>query len=78
MPAKQVNLYEAKTHLSRLVDEAHAGAEVIIAKDGKPMAKLVPIDRQQRKFGTAKGEPTWMADGFDDPLPEDMLKDIAP
>jgi prevent-host-death family protein len=42
--AKTINIPEAKTHLSRLVDEAAAGAEIIIAKAGKPMARLAPLD----------------------------------
>jgi prevent-host-death family protein len=50
-----VNIHEAKTHLSRLVEKAAGGEAVIIAKAGKPMAKLVPIDpplaRKQRRFG---------------------------
>jgi prevent-host-death family protein len=46
---KQVSLYEAKTHLSRLVDEAAAGEEIVIAKNGKPMARLRPLDDTQAK-----------------------------
>ena len=42
---KQVNLYEAKTHLSQLVKEAGAGATIVIAKDGVPVAQLVPLSR---------------------------------
>ncbi|WP_439816162.1 type II toxin-antitoxin system Phd/YefM family antitoxin [Zavarzinia sp. CC-PAN008] len=57
---KQVNLYEAKTHLSRLVDEAAGGAEIVIAKDGKPLAALVPLARVQapapRRFGQLAGK----------------------
>jgi prevent-host-death family protein len=53
---KQVNLYEAKTRLSSLVDEAAAGEEIVIAKNGKPMARLLPIEdahvkRAPRKLG---------------------------
>ena len=53
---KQVNLYEAKTNLSSLVDEAAAGEEIVIAKNGKPMARLTPFDdarakREPRKLG---------------------------
>ena len=51
---KQVSLYEAKTQLSKLVDEAAAGEEIIIAKNGKPMAKLIPLaqaKREPRKLG---------------------------
>lgn len=46
---KQVSLYEAKTHLSKLVDEAAAGEEIIIAKNGKPMARLRPLEDAQAK-----------------------------
>lgn len=46
---KQVNLYEAKTRLSSLVEEAAAGEEIVIAKNGKPMAKLTPIDQPVQK-----------------------------
>lgn len=48
---KQVSLYEAKTHLSKLVDEASAGEEIVIAKNGKPLARLLPLS------APAKGEP---------------------
>jgi prevent-host-death family protein len=53
---KQVSLYEAKTHLSKLVDEAAAGEEIIIAKNGKPKARLIPLadaqaKREPRKLG---------------------------
>ena len=69
-----LNLYEAKTKLSELVERAAAGEEIIIAKAGKPMAKLVPIQRrtEPRKLGLLEGQ-VWMADNFDDPLPDDML-----
>lgn len=46
---RQINLYEAKTHLSRLVDEAAQGETILIAKDGKPMAKLGPVGRRPRQ-----------------------------
>lgn len=68
-----VNLYEAKTQLSSLVEEAAAGKEIIIAKNGKPMAKLVPIrERALRKPGRLKGK-IWMSDDFDAPLPQDVI-----
>jgi prevent-host-death family protein len=68
-----LNLYEAKTQLSSLVDRAAAGAEIIIAKNGRPMAKLVPIrDQARRRPGRAKGK-IWMAADFDAPLPPDVL-----
>jgi prevent-host-death family protein len=46
---KQVSLYEAKTQLSKLVDEAAAGTEIVIAKNGKPMARLLPLDDARAK-----------------------------
>lgn len=67
-----VNIHEAKTHLSRLVDRAHAGEEIILAKSGKPYAKLVPFDELGgRRPGLAEGRLT--PDFFDD-LPEDELR----
>jgi len=74
VPRKVVNLYEAKTHLSKLVDEAAAGREVVIAKAGVPRARLVPVDtpRRRRKPGGAKGR-IRIADDFDAPLPPDLL-----
>jgi prevent-host-death family protein len=72
---KQVNLYEAKTHLSQLVKEAAAGREIIIANAGEPVARLVPLARESkpvREPGRLKGQ-IWIADDFDDPLPPDIL-----
>ena len=65
-----VNLYQAKTSLSRLVERAAAGEEIIIAKAGKPMAKLVPAGRpaRRRKPGGWKGRVVIRKD-FDAPLP---------
>ncbi|MDQ2944020.1 MAG: type II toxin-antitoxin system Phd/YefM family antitoxin [Candidatus Dormibacteraeota bacterium] len=71
---KTVNLHAAKTHLSRLVDEAAAGAEVVIAKAGKPMVRLVPLrPRKRTGFGELKGRMT-IADDFDAPLPEGLRR----
>ena len=68
-----VNLYEAKTRLSALVDAAAAGAEIVIAKAGKPRAKLVPIrEAERRRPGSAKGK-IWMGADFDTPLPAPLL-----
>lgn len=71
---KTVNLYEAKTHLSKLVDEASGGAEIIIAKAGTARARLMPLEkrRQDRKPGGWEGR-VWIADDFDDELPADVL-----
>jgi prevent-host-death family protein len=67
-----VNVHEAKTHFSRLLEAVAAGEEVIIAKAGKPVAKLVPVEKPKRKPGALKGTFIW-DDAFFDPLPEDML-----
>lgn len=54
-----VNIFEAKTHLSRLVEQVESGAEseIVIARNGRPVARLVPLDAQpaQRRIGVAKG-----------------------
>lgn len=69
----EVNIHEAKTNLSRLLQRVAMGEEVIIAKAGKPVAKLVPIDQGRRKFklGSAKGEFV-VPDDFNDPLPKEI------
>jgi prevent-host-death family protein len=64
-----LNLYEAKTQLSALVDAAAAGDEIIIAKNGQPMAKLGPIQPVRRKPGRLKGK-IWISKDFDAPMPE--------
>ena len=70
-----VNMHEAKTHLSRLVERARAGEEIVIAKSGTPVAKLVPYTEnlEPRTLGGMEGL-IWMADDFDDPLPVEVLK----
>lgn len=67
------NLYEAKSALSRLVDRAAEGEEIIIAKAGRPMAKLVPIRKpsKRRKPGGWEGKVV-IADDFDAPLPDEI------
>ena len=71
---EQVNIHEAKTNLSRLVDRVAAGAEIVIAKAGKPLAKLVPYkaDKPKRTPGLYKGQ-IKIAPDFDAPLPDDIL-----
>jgi prevent-host-death family protein len=72
--AKIVNLYEAKTHLSELVERAARGEEVVIAKAGEPKARLVPIVKAKRPRtpGVWKGRVVIAAD-FDAPLPDEVL-----
>lgn len=69
----EVNIHEAKTHLSKLLERVALGEEVIIAKAGKPVAKLVPIDGapKTRILGSAKGEFV-VPDDFNDPLPKEI------
>lgn len=72
MPAiPAINIHEAKTHLSRLVEQAAAGQEITIAKAGKPMARLVPLEAAVRPktLGLLAGKLD-MADDFDAPLPD--------
>lgn len=64
-----LNLHEAKAQLSALVDDAADGKEIIIAKYGKPMAKLVPFVKPARKFGKHKGK-IWTSADFDAPMPD--------
>ena len=68
----QVNLYEAKTQLSRLVERASAGEEIVIAKAGKPVARLVPLAPPTRRPGQWKGQIVRSPD-FDEPLPDEIL-----
>ncbi|MBA2669440.1 MAG: type II toxin-antitoxin system Phd/YefM family antitoxin [Gemmatimonadetes bacterium] len=66
------NVHEAKTHLSRLLDRAHRGEEIILAKGGKPYARLVPLEEERERVpGIARGRIT---DAFFEPLPEEELR----
>jgi prevent-host-death family protein len=68
-----VNIHYAKTHLSRLLQQVAAGEEVVIAKAGNPVARLVPITakREPRRLGFLEME---LPDSFFDPLPDDELE----
>jgi len=72
---KSVNIHEAKTHLSRLLDEVSRGEEITIAKAGKPIARLVPVmtSRPTRTPGFLRGH-IRISDDFDAPLPEDVQR----
>jgi prevent-host-death family protein len=72
-----VNVHEAKTHFSKFLDRVMNGEEIIIAKAGKPVARLLPIAEKpaQRKPGSAAGK-IWVSPDFDAPLPEDVLQDF--
>jgi prevent-host-death family protein len=70
----EFNIHEAKTHLSRLLQRVAAGEEVTIARSGVPVARLVAVEpKTKRPLGFARGE-VWVADDFDAPLPDDLLK----
>jgi prevent-host-death family protein len=71
---RTVNIHEAKTHLSKLVEAVEKGEEIIVARAGKPVARLAPLEKQMqpRRAGALKGK-LWIADDFDDPLPYDLL-----
>lgn len=72
---QQVNIHEAKTQLSKLVEIASHGEEIIIAKAGKPIARLVALEKpasKKRKPGGLKGK-IWIAEDFDAPMTEAEL-----
>jgi prevent-host-death family protein len=71
---RTVNVHEAKTHLSRLLDRVAAGEQIVIAKAGRPVAKLVSIGTAggDRDLGRDRGL-VWIADDFDAPLPDDLV-----
>lgn len=69
-----VGLYDAKTHLSSLVDRAAEGEEIVISKSGKPMARLVPMGEVHPRREPGKGRGQWsVSEDFDAPLPADIL-----
>ncbi|MCY4059142.1 MAG: type II toxin-antitoxin system Phd/YefM family antitoxin [Gammaproteobacteria bacterium] len=69
-----VNVHEAKTHLSRLLAQVEAGQEVVIARNGAPVARLVPCEKRgKREFGALKGRMV-VPDSFFEPLPESELE----
>ena len=68
-----VNVHQAKTHLSRLLVQVESGEEVVIARNGKPVARIVRVEKKgKRQFGSMKGR-IKLDDSFFDPLPEEEL-----
>lgn len=66
-----VNVHEAKTHLSRLLERVRAGEEIVLAKNGHPYARLVPIEPpKRRELGFVRGE---LPDDFFEPLPDELI-----
>jgi prevent-host-death family protein len=74
---RMVNVHQAKTELSRLLEAAEAGEEVVIARAGRPVAKLVPIPSDARVPGRLAGKIRIAAD-FDAPLPPEVLRGFDP
>jgi prevent-host-death family protein len=74
--SETINLYDAKTNLSKLVDRAAAGEEIVIAKGGKPKAKLVPYEAPRKRLigGQNLLGITYMADDWDGPLPPEIQR----
>lgn len=68
-----MNVHEAKTHFSKLLARVELGEEIVIARAGKPVARLVPMPPEpgKRPLGLFKGQ-IWMSDDFDDPLPDEF------
>ena len=67
-----VNVYEAKTQLSDLLKRVEAGEDIVIARAGTPVVRLVPVEKRSGKRpgrGAATGR-MWIADNFDDPMPD--------
>jgi len=71
---KPVNIYDAKTHLSRLLDKAAAGEDVIVSRNGKPLARITQLAaaRREIRFGLLKGRLSVPKD-FDAPLPSEVI-----
>jgi prevent-host-death family protein len=72
-----VNVYDAKTHLSQLLDKAAAGEDVVVCRNGKPVARITRLESGKRpiKFGVLKGK-LRVADDFDAPLPDHILAEF--
>jgi prevent-host-death family protein len=72
---KSVNIHEAKTHFSALLARVEAGEEVVIAKAGRPIARLVPAQSlAQRELGWDSGLRFWIAEDFDEYVPEEFAE----
>jgi prevent-host-death family protein len=75
---KPVNIYDAKTRLSQLVDKAASGEDVIVGRNGKPLVRITRLEASKRpiRFGVMKGK-IKIAKDFDAPLPDEVLADFA-
>lgn len=68
----QINIHEAKTQMSKLVERAQGGEEFVIAKAGKPVARIMPLEKVKRKLGLLDGK-IKIPDDFNDALPDEVL-----
>jgi prevent-host-death family protein len=74
---KTVNIHEAKTQLSRLLSRVERGEEIVIARAGRPVARLLPFEaRGARRVLGGDEDAVWIAADFDAPLPEDVLAEF--
>lgn len=73
-----VNVHDAKTHFSELLERVQRGEEIIIAKAGRPVARLVPLEAAGPRVPGSRAGKMWMAEDFDAPLPEDFLGTETP
>lgn len=75
---EHVSVYDAKTQLSRLLDRAAAGDEIIVTRHGRPVARIVGLRNAAppRRLGLLEGEVFWMAEDFDAPLPDALLAEF--
>jgi prevent-host-death family protein len=72
----EVNIHDAKTNLSKLIQKAESGEEIIIARAGRPIVKLVPVPKSKRRIiGSAKGK-IWISDDFDSPETRKEIEDL--
>jgi len=73
----QINIHEAKTNLSRILSRVESGEEIVIAKAGKPVARLIPVrdDIKRRTPGSAKGK-IIIGAHFEDPLPDELVREF--
>lgn len=67
-----VNIYDAKTNLSKLLADVERGEEILIGRAGEPIARLSPVQRRSREMGFAEGQ-IWIADDFDE-TPEEIVE----
>lgn len=67
------NIHDAKTHFSRLLARVAAGEEVVIAKAGEPIAKIVPLRPRSQRTPDTEGSAVWIAEDFDSELPPELL-----